>query len=252
MYSALAVGAPAGLAIYNIGGFRAVALVAALAPLLGAVIAFRWADDAVQAKPQRASIVRMFRVIWAPGLGMALASSGVATLGAFLSLRYSSESWPYAGIALTMFGIAYIAVRLLFGGLPDRLGGYKTGLLSLLAQALGLSTIWLASGPGIALAGACITGIGYSLVFPSFGVEAMRRVTSDSRGLAIGAYYACFDLGLALGGPGAGVIVQLYDIPGAFMAAACATLVSISVLCIDWKLSQRHRPAAQQQDREFV
>lgn len=243
MYAALAVGAPVGLVVYHAGGFRAVALCATLAPLAGAMIAFRWKPDPVGTAARRESFVRMLRVIWAPGLGMALASSGIATLGTFLSLRYGSESWPHAGVALTTFGVAYIAMRVLFGGLPDRMGGYRTGLFSLLAEAAGLAVIALASGPAMALAGACLTGLGYSLVFPSFGVEAMRRVSGENRGLAIGAYLACFDLGLAVGGPGAGIVVRFYGVPGGFMAAAGVALVSLLLLCVDWLLLQRPLPA---------
>jgi predicted MFS family arabinose efflux permease len=245
MYAALALGAPAGLAIYHAEGFHAVAACAALAPLGGLIILSRWKADPVEALARRESFVRMLRVIWAPGLGLALASCGVGTVGAFLSLRYASESWPHAGIALTTFGGAYIAMRVLFGGLPDRWGGYRTGLFSLLAEAVGLGAISLASGPTIALAGACITGLGYSLVFPSFGVEAMKRVSGQSRGLAIGAYLACFDVGLAVGGPGAGAIAQIYGIPGAFMAAAGAVLVSLLLLCVDGGWLQRPLPAQQ-------
>lgn len=244
MYAALAIGAPVGLAIYHAEGFHAVAVAAALAPLVGLIISCRWKADPIETLAPRESFVRMLRVIWAPGLGMALASSGVGTLSAFLSLRYASESWAHAGIALTTFGGAYIMMRVLFGGLPDRLGGYRTGLFSLIAETVGLGVISLAHGPTIAWVGACITGLGYSLVFPSFGVEAMRRVSGESRGLAIGAYLACFDLGLAVGGPGAGIIAQTYGIPGAFMAAAGAALVSLLLLCVDWGV-QRPLPAQQ-------
>ncbi|PRG51617.1 MFS transporter [Burkholderia gladioli] len=211
-----------------------VGLAAALTPLAGLAIAAGWHPDPVAAAARRASFLAMLRLIWAPGLGMALASAGAATIGGFLALRYGVESWPHAGLGLTAFGCAYIVVRLLFGGLPDRFGGYRTGFVSLLVEAVGLLTIAWANGPSIAFLGACLMGLGYSLVFPSFGVEAMRRVSGDNRGLAIGAYLACFDLGLAVGGPGAGVVAQGFGVPGAFVAAALATLVSLGVLCVDW------------------
>ncbi|WP_186094639.1 MFS transporter [Burkholderia gladioli] len=234
MYAALAAGAPIGLAIDHAGGFGMVGLAAALTPLAGLAIAAGWHPDPVAAAARRASFLAMLRLIWAPGLGMALASAGAATIGGFLALRYGVESWPHAGLGLTAFGCAYIVVRLLFGGLPDRFGGYRTGFVSLLVEAVGLLTIAWANGPSIAFIGACLMGLGYSLVFPSFGVEAMRRVSGDNRGLAIGAYLACFDLGLAVGGPGAGVVAQGFGVPGAFVAAALAALVSLGVLCVDW------------------
>jgi MFS family permease len=146
MYAALAIGAPLGLAIYHFGGFRAVTLASALTPILGVSIAYRLQNNRAVAKPEHTTFFWVLRQIWAPGLGLALASSGIATVNAFLSLRYSSESWPNVGLALATFGAAYIAVRLVFGSLPDKLGGYRTGLLSLTIQASGLLTVgWCVS-----------------------------------------------------------------------------------------------------------
>jgi hypothetical protein len=44
--------------------------------------------------------------------------------------------------------------------------------------------IWLAVRPEMAFADAALTGFGFSLVYPGFGVEAVRRVPTQSRGLA--------------------------------------------------------------------
>src|SRR5437870_5351043 len=44
--------------------------------------------------------------------------------------------------------------------------------------------------------GAALTGFGYSLVYPGFGVKAVRRVPPQSRGLAMGAYTVFLDVGL--------------------------------------------------------
>ncbi|MGF6763636.1 MFS family permease [Paraburkholderia sp. GAS33] len=242
MYAALAVGAPLGLAIYRAAGFSAVAACAVLAPLLGAAAASTWQAFAVERIAQRTSFLRVLRMIWVPGLGMALASSGVGTISAFLPLRYSMAAWPHAGFALAAFGAAYIVMRLVLGGLPDRLGGYQTGLASLFAETIGLGLIGWASDPLIALAGATITGLGYSLVFPSLGVEAMRRVPSENRGLAIGAYLACFDLGLAIAGPGAGAVARSYGIPCAFAAATATALSALLLICVDWRWLRKSGP----------
>ncbi len=210
MYGAIALGAPLGLVIYHFGGFNAVVLCAVISPCLGALLAARWADAAVVAAAAGASFGRVLTKIWAPGLSMALASSGVGTISSFLSLRYQLENWMGAGLALTGFGFAYIVMRLLFGGLPDRLGGFRTGSISLFIEALGLLLIAKAPSPELALAGATLTGVGYSLVFPSLGVEALRRVPGENRGLVISAYLACFDLGVAMAGPSAGLVAHSF------------------------------------------
>lgn len=249
MYAALAVGAPLGLAIYRAAGFSGVAACAVLAPLFGAATASTWKAFAVERMAPRTSFLRMLRMIWVPGLGMALASSGVGTISAFLPLRYSMAGWPHAGVALAGFGASYIVMRLVLGGLPDRLGGYRTGLASLFAETIGLGLIGLARAPLTALAGAIVTGLGYSLVFPSLGVEAMRRVPGENRGLVIGAYLACFDLGLAIAGPGAGAVARSYGIPGAFAAATATALSALILICVDWRWQRKSGPIRNQIQR---
>jgi len=231
MYGALAIGAPAGLAVARYGGFAAVAACAIVLPALGALVAFRW-TDAPLTPSRRASFLGVLRLIWAPGLGMALASSGVGVIVTFLALRYQTQGWSGAGFALTGFGVAYIGVRLVLGGLPDRIGGYRSAIVCLLIEAAGLLLIWRAGSGLEALIGATLTGLGYSLIFPSLGVEAIRRVGPESRGLVLGAYLACFDLGLALAGPIAGGVAQVAGLAAPFMAGAVAALLSLSLILL--------------------
>lgn len=229
MYGALAVGAPLGSLLLDRGGFKSVAVCALLCPLAGAWLASRWADVA-PTRGHGVSFLRVLRAIWLPGLGLALASSGFGTMAAFLPPRYQAAGWSNPGAALTAFGVTYIVMRLFFGGVPDRIGGYRVAAVSLLVEALGQVLIWHAGSATMALLGAAITGVGYSLVFPSLGVEAMKRVSRESRGLVIGAYLACFDLGLAMAGPVAGVVAQGFGVRSAFLASALAAAVSVTLI----------------------
>jgi MFS family permease len=228
MYGALAIGAPLGTLIQPSGGFAAVAAATILLPAVGALFIANRPDAAIEAS-ERASFIRILGLIWAPGLAMAFASSGVGTIAAFLALRYQSQDWAGAGFALTGFGAAYIGMRLVFGGLPDRIGGYRVAVISLAIEAVGQLAIWHAASPFEALAGATLTGLGYSLVFPSLGIEAIRRVGAANRGMVLGAYMACFDLGLALAGPVAGVIAHNFDLSATFIGASVAALVAIGL-----------------------
>jgi hypothetical protein len=51
-----------------------------------------------------------------------------------------------------------------------------------------------------------IIGLRYSLAYPGFGVETVRRAPSESRGLATGAYTAFLDLALRLANPALGLV----------------------------------------------
>ncbi len=225
MYAALAAGAPVGTTLYGLG-FGAVAVAAVLLPAAGfALTAFLPAIAMPRVGAPR-SMLQVLGAIWAPGLAVTLASSGVGTIAAFLTLRYRNAGWPGAGFALSGFGIAYIAMRVFLAGLPDRLGGRLVAAVSLVVEAAGELLLWHAASPISAFAGAALTGLGYSLVFPSCGVEAMRRVGSDSRGLAIGVFLACFDLGLGAAGPLAGFASAWFGLDSAFLLGAITALLS--------------------------
>ena len=236
MYGALAVGAPLGAVLGDLGGFATVSVATGLMPLLAMPVAAILLG-LPGTERQRVPFLGVVRAIWAPGLGMVLASAGFGTIAAFLALRYAAEDWSGAGLALTGFGVAYILARLLFGSLPDRLGGNRVALVSLAVEAVGLMLIAFASRPMAALLGTVVTGLGYSMVFPSLGVEAVRRVPAESRGVALGVFLACFDLGLGAAGPAAGLVAGGFGLPTAFVAASVAALASMGVV---W--ASRSRP----------
>lgn len=230
MYGAVAAGGPAGLALRGWGGFGAVAGAVVAAALLAGLVAM--ALPAVRgAGGARLSFLRVVGMVWQQGAGLALASIGFGAISAFIALDFQAEGWGGAGFALSAFGGAYILARLLFGHFPDRFGGAKVAAGSLAVQALGLLLLWAAVVPQVALAGAFLTGAGFSLVFPAFGVEAVKRVPAASRGAALGAYVAFFDIGLAATGPVIGLVVAQFGYSAAFAAGAlCAVLALLSTL----------------------
>jgi MFS family permease len=83
--------------------------------------------------------------------------------------------------------------------------------------------------PEVALLGAALTGLGYSLVYPGFGLEAVRRVPDESRGLAMGAYTAFLDFALGASGPLLGLIASGAGLPSVFLISALATLTAVPI-----------------------
>src|SRR5205085_6933871 len=96
---------------------------------------------------------------------------------------------------------------------------------------MGLGLMWLSSWSALALSGAALTGFGFSLVYPGFGVEAVRSVPAQSRGLAMGAYTAFLDLAQGLASPALGLIATGAGLNVVFLVSAatviCAALVAL-------------------------
>ncbi len=231
MYGAVAVGAPLGAGLGSLGGFAAVAVAVAVLPLAAGIVCLALPGLPATAA-RRSSMTHVLGAIWPPGLGIVLASGGFGTIAAFLALHYAERGWSGAGLALSAFGGVYIVSRVLFAGVPDRIGGIRVAIVCLVVESAGLALIAAANSPLAALAGAGLSGLGYSLVFPALGVEVVRRVRAEDLGVALGAFLACFDLGLGAAGPAMGLVAASHGLPAAFLAASAACLVSLVLVWI--------------------
>jgi MFS family permease len=228
MYGALAVGAPLGAALDAHVGFVGMAIVAALAPALGIGSAFA-VRTVRPVGGARLPFHRVAALIWLPGAGLALCALGFGAIAAFGTLLFHAHGWPHAALAMSAFGAAFVLARLLFGGLPDRFGGATIAAASALVATIGQVGMWLATSGPIAVAAAALTGLGFSLAFPSFGVEAIKRVPAQNRGVALGAYTACFDLTMGVGVPLLGATVGTFGYGAAFALGAMAAAASLVI-----------------------
>ncbi|PPQ16363.1 arabinose transporter [Bradyrhizobium sp. AC87j1] len=229
MFAAFAIGAPAGSALYAAYGFAAIALATTAAPLLALLFVMQL-PAAAPVQQVRLSFAKVLGAVWVPGLGSALGSVGFGAVTTFVALLFASRGWANGWLAYTAYALAFILARVLFSHLADAIGGAWIALLCALVEAAGQALIWLAARPEMALAGAALTGFGFSLIYPGFGVEAVRRVPVQNRGLAMGAYTAFLDLAQGIASPALGLIATGARLNVLFLASAvtvlCAALVA--------------------------
>jgi len=228
MYGAYALGAPLGVAL-NLGwGFMGIVVASMFIPLLALAVVASVRAVAPTAT-RRTPFYTMLGAVWVPGMGLAFCSVGFGVVTAFIALLFAARDWGNASLAFTAFGLAFIGARLLFGHLPDRIGGARVALVCVVIEAVGLLLIWDADTAFVAYVGAAFTGFGYSLAFPGFGVEAVRRAPPQSRGLAMGAYVAFLDISLGITSPLAGVLASGWGIEEVYLGAAVAVALSFGV-----------------------
>ncbi|HEY0287864.1 MAG TPA: MFS transporter [Pseudomonas sp.] len=222
-YGALAIGAPLGVFLVNGLGLWSMGVSIILLASLGIALAWKKTPAPI-VQGERMPFLHVLGLVLPHGTGLALGSIGFGTIATFITLYYASHTWPNAVLCLSLFGVSFIGARLLFSNMINRLGGFRVAIACLSVETVGLLLLWLAPNPNLALAGAALSGFGFSLVFPALGVEAVNLVPASSRGAAVGAYSLFIDLSLGITGPVAGAVAAGFGFASIFLFAALASL----------------------------
>ena len=220
-YGAIAIGAPLGVMMVNQWGIWSMGASIIALGIVGLLLA--WPKRAAPiVSGVRLPFLHVLGRVLPHGTGLALGSIGFGTIATFITLYYATNHWENAVLCLSLFGASFIGARLLFGNLINRIGGFKVAIVCLSVETLGLLLLWLAPNPELALAGAALSGFGFSLVFPALGVEAVNLVPASSRGTAVGAYSLFIDLSLGITGPLVGAVAAGFGFASIFLFAALA------------------------------
>ena len=201
-----------------------------LGPLAGALIALRLPEPPrAGALDAPAALALIPRIAYRPGIALALANVGYAALAGFVVLHLRARGIGGGASVFTAFALAVFACRVVLSRVPDRAGARRTATAAGLFEAVGLAVIALAHSLAVALCGAIVIGVGFSMLFPSLALMVVGRVGGDRRGSALGAFTAFFDIGVGLGGPIAGATAALAGYPAVFVLAAGAALCTAAL-----------------------
>lgn len=227
-YGALAVAAPLGVVMEQHWGLGSIGLLTVAAA--GASLLVAMGKHPVPVKPGEHLPFREVAGRVLPyGLGLALGGVGYSVLATFVTLFYASRHWNGAALCLTAFGATFILARLVLIHTISRFGGFAVGITSLVVESAGVLLLWRAAAPWMALAGAALTGFGFSLVFPALGVEAVKRVPVRSRGTALGVYTVFADVSFFLVGPVAGWVIGAWGYASAFLFALGCVVTALAI-----------------------
>lgn len=168
-----------------------------------------------------------------PGVALGLAAAGYAGLAAFVLLHLEAQGIRHGALVLSEFSAVYAATRLIIGRLPDQLGPRRVAAWSGAGEAIGLLIIAVAPNLPVAVLGAVVMGVGFSLLHPSLALMVMNRTEKSKQGAAIGAYTSFWDLGLTIWGPLIGAVAGGLGYPAVFfVGAACAAAATGVALAI--------------------
>ncbi|MBB6499933.1 MFS transporter [Pedobacter cryoconitis] len=232
-YGALAVGAPLGVILHNAYGIGSIGILIVLVGIIG----FFYAKSKIalkgNTKEPRKPFLQVLKTVAPYGMCLALGGLGFGTISTFITLYYASLNWTGAVLCLSVFSLLFILGRIIFGRSIELYGGMKTAMACLALESIGLFILWMANVPHLALIGAGITGLGFSLIFPALGVEAVKLVPASNKGAALGGYGLFIDLSLGLTGPLVGGVAShfgmLYIFPFSMTAVFIGFLLSVLI-----------------------
>jgi MFS family permease len=231
VWGGLSVGPLVGELLLDLGGYTAVWIFAAAAPVVGALAAVSARDPFVPlAHAEPHPLIAPEAV--GPGFAIALASFGYAAVATFIVLHLEARGVGHGATVFAAFAATIVLTRLLIGDLPDRVGAAPVAVAATLGEAAGLLLIAVAHSLPVALAGGMAMGAAFSLLNPSLMLIALGRVSQRARGAAMGTYTAFFDLGVGLGAPLAGLVAALTDYEGAFLFAAAVCVASALMVLV--------------------
>jgi len=159
-----------------------------------------------------------------PGLALMTANLGYAAVSSFLVLMLDKRGIGHGAAAFAVFAAAVVVNRVIFGDMPDRLGGRRAAMYAATLEGVGLLILAAGQSLPIALLGSAVMGSGFAMLFPSLALLVLARTKPEQRGAAMGTFTAFFDIGLAVGSPLVGVVAALTGYGGAFIAGALGAL----------------------------
>ena len=229
MWGGLTGGPILGAVLVRLGGFRAVWIAASVLPALGFLV-FCAARHRKQRIEVRNAGTRAWlpRAAWGPGASYTFASTGYGVVAACLVSRMAALNLPRNDIALAIFGSAFLTARFLGSPLVDRFGPSIMLTGSLLVEAFGLGGLALANSTAGSLLMTAVAGSGLAVIYPCYVALVTEAADASERTTALGVVISAWDLGVAVGGPVAGLLAA-YNYSVAFIAAAGASIVAVFI-----------------------
>jgi MFS family permease len=235
MYAGIAIGAPLSIWLSKEYNILPAFILIALLPLISWLSTTKLPSIPVDKDHVRTPFYKVIGTISGQGLSLAFSSLAFGCIASFIVLFFSQKNWGDASLAFMIFGICYVLTRIFFASFPDKYGGFKIALISLIIEVAGQLLIWTSASKTLAIIGCGLTGIGFSLVFPALGVLAIQKVKPQMRGTALGAYVAFVDLSLGLAGPIAGLIAGWFGYQAVYLFGGISCVVSMVILLYNKK-----------------
>lgn len=233
-----------GDAILSRAGYDELFIATAIAASLGGLCSWFLPDSRPAAKPNApaprsflsAVMTPVLRPLWLMGLSFGLS---IASYFTFLKTFVEQVEIGSMGLFYTVYSGAAIGLRVALGWVPDKVGARRTMLPSVVAMAIGLWVLSRMSSELDMVVAGVLCGAGHAFVFPILSALVVTRADSSERGAALSMFTALFDLGLLVGAPMLGAVLERTSYVVMFQTAA---LMAVAGGAVYWLWDRRVVP----------
>ncbi len=178
------------------------------------------------------------RPVWLVGFSFAFALASYFT---FLKTFVDDTGVGSVGAFFTAYTTAAVLLRLGLGWLPDRVGPRRVLVPSVWAAALGIVVLAYGGSTLAVIVAGVLCGIGHGYAFPIASAMVVMRTPEHERGTTLAAFTALFDLGLFVGAPLLGFVLERASYEAMFTVAASVAAVGSVIF---WSWDRRAAPDA--------
>jgi len=209
-------------------GFAPVFVVTAIAPLVALVTLPGLPSSAGTAARAHGVLGGLRNAgLMRPAMIFAAATTAAGVLVTYLPLAIGGPLTWVVPVALFLQPAASTVARLAVGRLGDRRG--QIGLLGpgVVLSVAGMAGLAATHSPVTVLAGATAFGVGLGILQNATSTLMYARVDRAGYSTVAAIWNAAYDLGMAVGAMGIGVVVALIGYPAAFLATAAVMLPAL-------------------------
>ena len=224
---------PAGVWVAARWGYAPVFVVTTMATLLAMLSVPGLPRPAASAEPgdyQRVLTGLRNRALTRLATIFATSTAAVGVLVTFLPLATTDQPAWVATAALLAQPAASTAARCVAGRLGDRRGHAFLLAPGVLLAATGMACLAATGTPPAVIGGALVFGIGFGVLQNATLVLMYARVPAGGEGTVSAIWNASYDLGMAAGALGAGLIVTPLGYPTTFVLAAVLILTALPIV----------------------
>lgn len=145
----------------------------------------------------------------------------------FLPLFASSLGVGNYGVLFSIYAVAMISGRLIFGRLSDKYGRETFIIVAMGMAVLAMGLLPFSTSFHMLVGFAIIFGFGFGQIIPLLQAFMIDRIKVQERGSATATYWLGFNLGIIIGSLVLGIVLQASGFTIAFIVAAVITLFGL-------------------------